>query len=99
LVKLDLQELADYVAELIDTIEDLEIKLEEEEEKIELQQVGFGDVHKIGFYYEERGITLVKAEKIEDAEAMVMAELEEYGLERIKYETNDRDYGAMKVGE
>ena len=35
LVKLDMQELAEYVSELVDTIENLEIKLEELNEKKE----------------------------------------------------------------
>jgi hypothetical protein len=100
LVKLDLQELAEYVAELVDTIENLEIKLEEANEEKQpyyLEKAVNCKGYQIDFYYEEKGVTTVKADTSDEAVGMVMAELEEYGLERIDYKTNDRDYGVMKV--
>ena len=97
LLRLDMEELAEHLVTVADTIENLEIKLEEaneKKEKIYLEKAVNCKQYKVGFYYEERGSTYVKADSADEAEEMVYKELEANGLEDIEYETSDRDYGT-----
>ena len=98
LLRLDMEELAGYMVEVADKMEDLEIELEkakEVPEKIYLEKSVNSKQYKVGFYYDDRGYTLVKADSEEEAEEMVRQELEADGLDRIEYKTTNRDYGTQ----
>ena len=97
LLRLDMEEMRQQHTEMVDKIEDFEVQVEELKTPVEKIQLGkrIDTMHRINFWYEESGSTIVRASNVEEAEIILTKELDEHGVDRIEYKTTNRDFGSQ----
>ncbi len=54
---------------------------------------------RVSFWYNECGSTIIKAKTAKQAELKVKRHLSYYGLDKLNYKCNDRDYDSQDAEE